>query len=122
MNNETFSPKLTINILLSAGEKGVPINMVKVVDCFLGIGATSKCESELNELRNFIKEKVYYDEDGDAPAVPLLVVDNMYTEITQEGSTVDIILRIVGKKDEILNFVQELKDRFGFHVLINPAW
>ena len=121
MNNETFSPKLTINILLSAGEKGVPINMVKVVDCFLGIGATSKCESELNELRDFIKEKVHCDKDSNE-SMSLLVVNNMYTEITQEGSTVDIILGMVGNRDEIMNFVQELKDKFGFHVLINPAW
>ena len=120
MNDETFSPKLTINILLSAGEKGVPINMVKVVDCFLGIGATGRCEKELNELRDFIKEKVHCDEDNDMSAP--LIVNHMYTEITQGGSTVDIILGMVGNKDEIMNFVQELKDRFGFHVLINPAW
>ena len=51
-----------------------------------------------------------------------LIVNHMYTEITQGGSTVDIILGMVGNKDEIMNFVQELKDKFGFHVLINPAW
>ena len=122
MNNETFSPKLTVDITFFIEGKGVPINMVKVMDCFLGLDATSKCEEELNNLRDFLREKIHYGEsEAEDISVPL-VVDDMYTEITQEGSTVEIVLRIVGKKDEVIRFVQELKDKFGFHILINPAW